>query len=93
MTNGAQIFTVFNFMHMFRYTEWEDWSITITNSVQVFDINGQPTPGCFNVEFCTIQKYMEYDFWFREHKGANVWIVKIEQSVEQVYEGRMGSLE
>ena len=22
------------FMHMLRYTEWEDWSLTITNSVQ-----------------------------------------------------------
>ena len=37
-TNWAQIFTGLLFMHMLKYTKWEDWSLKIANSVHVFKL-------------------------------------------------------
>ena len=45
------------FMHMLRYTKWEDWSLTVTNSVQClyfthFSFKKYPNPLRTNHRLC-----------------------------------------
>ena len=38
------------FMHMLRYTKWEDWSLTITNTAHVFKPTAYPKFWFWNIE-------------------------------------------